>query len=120
MIEFPMADLLAFDKSGIRLEEAKETTTWSDHAGSSSRMSAGRRTPVESVGALSEAIDIIRRIWDVSAPGGVRVDGEHYLVRGAMRGPQPAHDILIWVPAGGPRMLRLVGRKAGGWITGGD
>jgi len=40
-------------------------------------------------------------------------------VRGAMRGPKPAHDISIWVPAGGPRMRLLVGRKADGWIAGG-
>ena len=78
-----------------------------------------RRTPGEAVEALSEAIDIIRGIWDVSAPGGVRVEGQHYRVRGALRGPRPAHDISIWVPAGGPRMRRLVGRKADGWISGG-
>ncbi len=59
------------------------------------------------------------RHLDVSAPGGVRVEGQHYRVRGAMRGPKPAHDISIWVPAGGPRMRLLVGRKADGWIAGG-
>jgi alkanesulfonate monooxygenase SsuD/methylene tetrahydromethanopterin reductase-like flavin-dependent oxidoreductase (luciferase family) len=78
-----------------------------------------RRTPAQAVTALSEAIDIIRGIWDVSAAGEVRVDGEHYRVTGAMRGPRPAHDISVWVPAGGPRMRRLVGRQADGWISGG-
>ncbi len=78
-----------------------------------------RRTPGEAVEALSEAIDIIGGIWDVSAPGGVRVEGQHYRVRGVMRGPKPVHDISIWVPAGGPRMWLLVGRKADGWIAGG-
>jgi alkanesulfonate monooxygenase SsuD/methylene tetrahydromethanopterin reductase-like flavin-dependent oxidoreductase (luciferase family) len=78
-----------------------------------------RRKPAEAVEALGEAIDIIRGIWDVSAPGGVRVEGQHYHVRDAMRGPRPAHGISIWVPAGGPRMRRLVGRKADGWISGG-
>jgi alkanesulfonate monooxygenase SsuD/methylene tetrahydromethanopterin reductase-like flavin-dependent oxidoreductase (luciferase family) len=71
------------------------------------------------VTALREAIDIIRGIWDASATGEVRVDGKHYHVTGAMRGPQPAHRISIWVPAGGPRMRRLVGRQADGWISGG-
>ena len=32
-------------------------------------------TPGQAVDALSEAIEIIRGIWDASAPGGVRVDG---------------------------------------------
>jgi alkanesulfonate monooxygenase SsuD/methylene tetrahydromethanopterin reductase-like flavin-dependent oxidoreductase (luciferase family) len=66
-----------------------------------------------------EAIDIIRGIWGPSTPGLVRLDGEHYRVSGAERGPRPAHDISIWVPAGGPRMRRLVGHKADGWISGG-
>ena len=68
--------------------------------------------------ALGEAIDIIRGIWDVSAPGGVRVEGQHYRVSGAMRGPRPAHDISIWVGALKPRMLRLIGEKADGWLPG--
>jgi alkanesulfonate monooxygenase SsuD/methylene tetrahydromethanopterin reductase-like flavin-dependent oxidoreductase (luciferase family) len=78
-----------------------------------------RRTPAQAVTALSEAIDIIRGIWDASAPAPVHLDGQHYRISGAQRGPQPAHDISIWVPAGGPRMRRLVGRKADGWISGG-
>jgi alkanesulfonate monooxygenase SsuD/methylene tetrahydromethanopterin reductase-like flavin-dependent oxidoreductase (luciferase family) len=68
------------------------------------------------VDALSEAIDIIRAIWDTSDAGGVRVDGQHYRAWGAKRGPQPAHDISIWVGALKPRMLRLIGEKADGWL----
>ena len=75
-----------------------------------------RRSPGEAVDALSEAIDVIRAIWDVSDRGGVRVDGEHYRVRGAKRGPEPAHEISIWLGARKPRMLGLTGRKADGWI----
>jgi len=78
-----------------------------------------RRTPAQAVTALSEAIDIIRGIWDTSAAGLVRVDGEHYHISGAERGPKPAHDIPIWLPAAGPRMRRLTGQKADGWISGG-
>jgi alkanesulfonate monooxygenase SsuD/methylene tetrahydromethanopterin reductase-like flavin-dependent oxidoreductase (luciferase family)/FAD/FMN-containing dehydrogenase len=74
------------------------------------------RTPGESVDALSEAIDVIRAIWDTSERGGVRVDGEHYRLQGAKRGPEPAHDISIWLGAVKPRMLRLTGRKADGWL----
>jgi hypothetical protein len=46
----------------------------------------------------------------------VRVDGEHYRVWGAKRGPAPAHDISIWLGATKPRMLRLIGEKADGWL----
>jgi FAD/FMN-containing dehydrogenase len=79
-------------------------------------MGGKRLTPGESVDALGEAIDVIRAIWDTSERGGVRVDGEHHRVRGAKRGPEPAHDIPIWLGAYKPRMLRLTGRKADGWL----
>jgi len=79
-------------------------------------MGGQRRTPGQAVDALEEAIDVIRPIWDVSGRAGGRVDGEHYRVWGAKRGPEPAHDISIWVGALKPRMLRLIGRKADGWL----
>jgi alkanesulfonate monooxygenase SsuD/methylene tetrahydromethanopterin reductase-like flavin-dependent oxidoreductase (luciferase family)/FAD/FMN-containing dehydrogenase len=79
-------------------------------------MGGRRLTPGQAVDALSEAIDVIRAIWDTSERGGVRVDGEYYDVRGAKRGPEPAHDIPIWLGAYKPRMLRLTGRKADGWL----
>jgi len=73
-----------------------------------------KRTPKESVDALEEAIPIIRRVW--AAERGIRVEGEHYRLAGAHGGPPPAHDIGIWLGAYGPRMLRLVGRAADGWV----
>jgi hypothetical protein len=79
-------------------------------------MGGPRRTPGEAVDALSEAIDVIRGIWDTTQRGGVRVRGDHYSVKGAKRGPEPAHDIEIWLGAYKPRMLRLTGRKADGWL----
>ena len=79
-------------------------------------MGGPRRTPGESVEALEEAIDVIRAIWDPEERRGVYVDGEHYRVVGAKRGPEPAHDIAIWLGALKPRMLRLIGRKADGWL----
>lgn len=74
-----------------------------------------RRTPGESVDALSEAIDVIRATWDADG-GTIRVDGEHYRVHGARPGPAPAHPIELWLGAYKPRMLRLTGAKADGWI----
>ena len=37
-------------------------------------------------------------------------EGEHYRVKGAHGGPEPAHDIGIWLGAYGPRMMRVVVR----------
>ena len=73
-----------------------------------------RRTPGESVEALDEAIDVIRLLW--SKEHAVSLEGKHYRLDGAHPGPQPVHPIGIWVGAFKPRMLRLVGRKADGWL----
>jgi alkanesulfonate monooxygenase SsuD/methylene tetrahydromethanopterin reductase-like flavin-dependent oxidoreductase (luciferase family) len=56
-----------------------------------------RLTPGQSVDALDEAIDVIRGVWS---------DG----------GPRPLHPIEIWLGAYKPRMLRLTGTKADGWV----
>lgn len=79
-------------------------------------MGARRRTPGESITALSEAIEVIRAIWDTETRGGVRLDGQFYPMSGAKRGPQPAHPVEIWLGGYKPRMLRLIGRTADGWL----
>src|SRR5256714_2676774 len=73
-----------------------------------------RRTPGEAVEALDEAIDVSRLMW--SSERSVSFEGTHYRLDGARPGPQPVHPIGIWVGAFRPRMLRLVGRKADGWL----
>jgi alkanesulfonate monooxygenase SsuD/methylene tetrahydromethanopterin reductase-like flavin-dependent oxidoreductase (luciferase family) len=75
-----------------------------------------RLTPGQSVDALAEAIDVIRALWDVAEPGGASYDGSHYRLSGAERGPAPRHRIAIWLGAYKPRMLRLTGRRADGWL----
>ncbi|WBB61320.1 LLM class flavin-dependent oxidoreductase [Streptomyces sp. WMMC500] len=75
-----------------------------------------RRSPGEAVEALDEGIRIIRETWDTDARGGIRFDGRHYRVQGAKRGPRPAHEMQIWLGAFKPRMLRLIGRSADGWL----
>lgn len=79
-------------------------------------MGGPRRRPGEAVEALSEAIDLIRALWDASEGRPLHFQGEHYHVAGAHPGPVPAHDIPIWVGARKPRMLRLIGQKADGWL----
>ena len=73
-----------------------------------------RRSPGESVEALEEAIDLIRLLW--SEQRTVSFEGNYYRLEGAYPGPRPAHPIGIWLGAFRPRMLRLVGRKANGWL----
>jgi alkanesulfonate monooxygenase SsuD/methylene tetrahydromethanopterin reductase-like flavin-dependent oxidoreductase (luciferase family) len=73
-----------------------------------------RRTPGESVEALEEAIAILRACW--RGERAVTFKGEHYTVSGFHPGPPPAHDIGIWLGAYGPRMRRVTGRLADGWL----
>jgi alkanesulfonate monooxygenase SsuD/methylene tetrahydromethanopterin reductase-like flavin-dependent oxidoreductase (luciferase family) len=77
-------------------------------------MGGPRRTPKESVDALEEAVTILRAFW--SGERSITLDGDHYRVKGAHPGPPPAHPVGIWIGAYGPRMLRLTGRLADGWL----
>jgi alkanesulfonate monooxygenase SsuD/methylene tetrahydromethanopterin reductase-like flavin-dependent oxidoreductase (luciferase family) len=73
-----------------------------------------RRTAPQAVDALSEAIDVIRRLW--SGERSVTYKGNYYSLNDARPGPPPAHPIGIWLGAFRPRMLRLAARKADGWV----
>jgi alkanesulfonate monooxygenase SsuD/methylene tetrahydromethanopterin reductase-like flavin-dependent oxidoreductase (luciferase family) len=77
-------------------------------------MGGQRRSPGEAVRSVEEAIRVMRLVW--SEERSVRFDGEIYTLRGLKPGPRPAHEIGIWVGAGGPRMLDLIGRLADGWV----
>jgi alkanesulfonate monooxygenase SsuD/methylene tetrahydromethanopterin reductase-like flavin-dependent oxidoreductase (luciferase family) len=77
-------------------------------------MGGPKRSPGEAVDALAEAIEIIRAFWRPDRS--VTHDGRHYTVLAAHPGPHPAHPIEIWLGAYKPRMLRLVGQAADGWI----
>ena len=77
-------------------------------------MGGPRRQPRDAVDAVEEAIAVLRLCW--SDQRAVRFEGAHYRVSGLHPGPQPAHDIGIWVGAAGPRMLSLIGRLADGWV----
>jgi hypothetical protein len=56
----------------------------------------------------------MRLVW--SEERSLRFDGEIYKLAGMRPGPQPAHRIGIWLGVGGPRMLKLTGRLADGWV----
>jgi alkanesulfonate monooxygenase SsuD/methylene tetrahydromethanopterin reductase-like flavin-dependent oxidoreductase (luciferase family) len=73
-----------------------------------------RRTPGESLAALAEAIEVIRRVW--SGDRNLRFEGQYYRLQGAHSGPLPAHPIGIWLGVYGPRALQLAGQAADGWV----
>jgi len=77
-------------------------------------MGGPRRSGPESVDALEEAIAIIRAALDGEPT--VHLDGRHYRAGGYKPGPPPAHRVGIWLGAYGPRMLRVTGRLADGWL----
>jgi alkanesulfonate monooxygenase SsuD/methylene tetrahydromethanopterin reductase-like flavin-dependent oxidoreductase (luciferase family) len=64
-------------------------------------MGGRRLSPKQSVDALEQAIVELREFW--------KGDGK-------FDGPQPAHPIGIWLGAYKPRMLRITGALADGWI----
>lgn len=77
-------------------------------------MGGAVRTPGEAVGAVEEAIAVIRLVW--SGGRGVRFEGKFYQLAGLNAGPVPPHPIGIWLGAYKPKMLGLVGRAADGWV----
>jgi len=77
-------------------------------------MGGPTRSPGEAIGALQEAIDVIRLMWSGEPP--VRYAGTHYQLTGVKPGPRPAHAMGIWLGVGGPRALALLGRAADGWV----
>jgi alkanesulfonate monooxygenase SsuD/methylene tetrahydromethanopterin reductase-like flavin-dependent oxidoreductase (luciferase family) len=76
-------------------------------------MGGPRLTPGESVEAVEEAIDILRRAWDADAL--LNHQGRRYRLD-YKPGPPPAHPVGIWLGAYRPRMLALTGRLADGWV----
>jgi luciferase-like monooxygenase/hemerythrin HHE cation binding domain-containing protein len=77
-------------------------------------MGGPRRTAGESVDALAEAIEVIRALW---TPGrSAKFEGRYYTLKGAHPGPFPVHPVGIWLGAYKPRILRLTGRAADGWL----
>lgn len=71
-------------------------------------------SPGDAVSALEEAIHVIRLMW--SGERSARFEGRFYSLGGVRPGPPPAHEMEIWLGAYKPRMLRLTGSLADGWV----
>lgn len=71
-------------------------------------------TPAQSLDALREAVQVIRKVWSTNRS--VSFDGDYYHLDNYRPGPAAPHPIGIWLGARGPRMLRLTGEVADGWV----
>ena len=75
------------------------------------------KNPGERYKAFKEYVEILQGIL-TKAGGNFSYKGEFYQVGEITSGPTPFHRIPLWIGVGGPRMLRLAGRKADGWLIG--
>jgi phthiodiolone/phenolphthiodiolone dimycocerosates ketoreductase len=68
------------------------------------------------VGRLEEAIEVMRLLWSTTDP--VDFDGTFFRLERAVLGLEPYEGTppRIWLAAHGPRMLRMTGRLADGWL----
>src|SRR4051812_22086499 len=73
----------------------------------------GWRKPV---GRLEEAIEVIRALW--AADGPIDFAGDFFTLKDAVLGLDPYEGTAppIWLAAHGPRMLKICGRLADGWL----
>jgi phthiodiolone/phenolphthiodiolone dimycocerosates ketoreductase len=70
----------------------------------------------KAVSKLEEGLRLIRLLW--SAEGPVNFDGKFWQLRDAVLGLSPFEDRCppIWLAAHGPRMLKITGQLADGWL----
>ncbi|HVV90976.1 MAG TPA: LLM class flavin-dependent oxidoreductase [Solirubrobacterales bacterium] len=68
------------------------------------------------VGHLEEALEVMRLLWSTDAP--VDYSGDFFHLQDAVLGLRPYEGVppRVWLAAHGPRMLRLAGRFADGWL----
>ena len=68
------------------------------------------------VGVLEEAIKVMRLLWSTTKP--VDFHGKFFNLENAVLGLEPYEGVppQVWVAAHGPRMLKITGRLADGWL----
>jgi phthiodiolone/phenolphthiodiolone dimycocerosates ketoreductase len=69
------------------------------------------------VGRLEEGVQIMRALWGAEGKP-IDFDGRFFTLRDAVLGLQPYEGVppQVWLAAHGPRMLRITGRLADGWL----
>jgi alkanesulfonate monooxygenase SsuD/methylene tetrahydromethanopterin reductase-like flavin-dependent oxidoreductase (luciferase family) len=86
--------------TGEALNEQPTTGQWGPYA--------------ERAARLSEALQVIRRLWSEET---VTFQGTYYRADGVRIFDKAPLPVPIYVAASGPRSARLAGREADGWIT---
>lgn len=68
------------------------------------------------VSRLAEGLEVIRLLW--SSEGAVNYEGKFFRLRNAVQGLRPygGEPPPVWTAAHGPRMLKITGRLADGWL----
>jgi len=68
------------------------------------------------VGKLAEGIEVLRLLWRADRP--VSYTGKYFQLKNAVLGLEPYRGIepQIWTAAHGPKMLRITGEQADGWL----
>jgi phthiodiolone/phenolphthiodiolone dimycocerosates ketoreductase len=68
------------------------------------------------VGRLEEAVKLMRLLWSTNKP--VNFDGKFFRLEDAVLGLEPYEGRApqVWLAAHGPRMLKITGRLADGWL----
>lgn len=70
----------------------------------------------KAVSKLEEGLQIIRKLWSAGGEP-VDFDGQFWQLQDAVLGLEPfAGQPPIWLAAHGPRMLKITGRYADGWL----
>ncbi len=63
-----------------------------------------------------ETIDIIRKLWKATPENPIDYGGKYHQLQNASLQINPKQKIPIYLAANGPKMRKIAGRKADGWI----
>jgi phthiodiolone/phenolphthiodiolone dimycocerosates ketoreductase len=68
------------------------------------------------IGRLEEGLRLIRELWESDEP--IDFDGAHYQLKQAVHGlaPPGGERLPVWICGAGPRMCRIAGQLAEGWL----
>jgi phthiodiolone/phenolphthiodiolone dimycocerosates ketoreductase len=68
------------------------------------------------VGKLAEGLQVLRLLWRADGP--VSFEGKYFQLKNAVLGLRPYRDVepQVWTAAHGPKMLRITGEQADGWL----
>ncbi|MEV4812718.1 LLM class flavin-dependent oxidoreductase [Micromonospora avicenniae] len=77
-------------------------------------MGGPRRSGAETITYTAEGLQIMRRAL---AGDAVQYRGEQHTVEGYLGGPVPPTPVPLWLGGQRPRMLKVAGRYADGWIS---